>query len=251
MNDNMDNNMDNNIDNNLLNKYIEKDYKEIKDNNKSKNFTQLTFRTTYYILIFASCFSFITSIFLNSRKEQYILWIESTITGSAAYIYLYYNIAIEKENITYEKPMGWDSINLLRYTDWFITTPLMLFSFILILTLNSNISININDIIIIIILNWVMLSFGYIGEKKIITKINADILGSIPFFILFWLIYKKYVKGQNITNYILFGIYFIIWSMYGIIYLLDEGSMNQLFNILDCISKAFISTGITTYFLLK
>jgi len=218
---------------------------------KAQNFLQLSFRTTFYFLMLACTFTLIAVFFVKTNFIRYILLTELTITGIAAFVYNYYNNSIIKYNLTSESTLGWNDINRLRYFDWFNTTPLMLISFILILSLFNNIPINISLIIIIIILDFIMLSFGYIGEQNILNKILANILGFIPFLILFYIIYITFIKdSKDIKSIVLFITYFVLWSMYGVLYMFDEKIMNQTFNILDCISKAFVSIGITIYFLL-
>ena len=79
-----------------------------------------------------------------------------------------------------------------------------------------------------------MLSFGYMGESKVITYIFANILGFIPFIIMLYLIWKYYCNKSNIIVFIVFS---IIWSMYGIVYFFDNNSKNISYNILDIITK--------------
>uniref|UniRef100_A0A6C0JIG9 Bacteriorhodopsin-like protein n=1 Tax=viral metagenome TaxID=1070528 RepID=A0A6C0JIG9_9ZZZZ len=218
----------------------------------SINFTQLSFRTTLYFLLFASTLTFICSIFVKTTSMRNILWIESTITGSAAFVYLYYNEAIDAYNLCHENTLGWEGINQLRYIDWAITTPLMLISLTLILSMNSSIPVNGLRLFGIIVLDWFMLFFGYLGENHMICRTSADILGFIPFFGIFWLLYTQFLKGKtNQANMIIFGVYFFLWSLYGVLYMFDEKVMNTCFNILDCIAKAFVAIGISIHFLTK
>jgi bacteriorhodopsin len=218
----------------------------------ASNFTQLSFRTTYYFMILAFIVSFISSFLVKSKSARNILWIECIITGYAAYIYSQYNEAIDKYNLTHKKALGWDKVNNLRYMDWFITTPLMLATLILFLSLNTNQPINIGCLICLIMLDWIMLLFGYLGEQKRINKLLADILGFIPFSAIFWILYKNYIKGRtNKSNKLLFIAYFILWFSYGVLYMFDEKVMNTVFNILDCVAKAFVAIGISSTFLLN
>ena len=62
----------------------------IQNSIKSKNLTQLSYRTTYYFLILATIISFSASFFLKSNKRN-ILWIETLITAIASSIYYLYN----------------------------------------------------------------------------------------------------------------------------------------------------------------
>jgi bacteriorhodopsin len=181
-----------------------------------------------------------------------ILWIESTITFIASTVYYLYNIEIDKYNLSHENTLGWEDVNRLRYMDWALTTPLMLISLMFVLSMNSGIAIHLSQIVGIVILDWLMLFFGYLGEKHILDKMVADVLGFVPFFLMFGFIYKMFLEGKkNSENMVIFSIYFFLWIAYGVLYRFDEKTMNTVFNILDCVSKAFVSTGLTIYLLLK
>jgi hypothetical protein len=113
----------------------------------------------------------------------------------------------------------------------------------------SGIKINPVIILVIVLLDWIMLLFGYLGEKNILSKMKADICGFIPFIIIFIILYMIFIKNNNIViNNILFTAYFILWSMYGILYMFDKSVMNTYFNVLDCVAKVFVSIFITLRF---
>jgi hypothetical protein len=117
--------------------------------------------------------------------------------------------------------------------------------------MNTNIPITYSQILILVLLDWIMLLFGYLGEKHMIDRKTADFCGFVPFFVIFAMLYLQFIKGNNImVNNIIFIAYFIIWSMYGVLYMFDEKTMNKTFNILDCIAKAFVAIGISINFLL-
>jgi hypothetical protein len=138
-----------------------------------------------------------------------------------------------------------------RYLDWSITTPTMLLTLIIYLIYSYHIEnntevkleffnlVNENSINItyIFLLNWLMLIFGYLGEKKIIPTLLGIILGFIPFFIYYFIIYINYVKNTN--GLYLFLYFFIFWSLYGIVALFPYYLKNACYNILDLFSKNF------------
>jgi hypothetical protein len=94
-----------------------------------------------------------------------------------------------------------------------------------------------------------MLYSGYLGEKGKISKTTGCIVGFIFFAALFALIYVSFVKNCSKTfNFVLFGLYFFIWSLYGVVYLLDEETKNIMYNILDVTSKCFVGLGLWAYF---
>jgi hypothetical protein len=142
-------------------------------------------------------------------------------------------------------------ITYTRYIDWSISTPIMLITLILYLIYSyyrktndtaklefvDLIKKNSKNIIIILILNWLMLIFGYLGEKNIINKYIGITLGFIPFILYYILIYINYVKTKEGRN--LFVYFFIFWSLYGIAALLPYYLKNSSYNILDLFSKNF------------
>jgi len=103
--------------------------------------------------------------------------------------------------------------------------------------------------ITVILLDLFMLSFGYAGEIGWMTKQIADVCGFIPFIALFALLYKKY-KPKGTAGFLFFT-YLLVWSGYGVVYLLDETNMNIGYNILDSISKAMISLFISGFILIN
>ena len=52
----------------------------------------------------------------------------------------------------------------------------------------------------------------------------------------------------RIDNYVLYGIYLFVWSLYGIVYLFQEETKNIFTNILDLIAKCFIGISLWAYY---
>jgi bacteriorhodopsin len=208
------------------------------------NNLKLSFTITFYFLIFACFLSIVSLFFIKSKKLRNILCIETIITGFAVIIYSFYLKHIDKYNLTYQTSKDWLTINQYRYIDWTVTTPLMLISLILILSHDSSIVMKPLFILLIVLLDWIMLFLGYLGESKKISRLQADIFGFIPLAIIFYLIYSHFIKRKG---NLLFTVYVIIWSMYGILYMFNEQTMNTLFNLLDCIAKAFVCIYICLY----
>ena len=145
-----------------------------------------------------------------------------------------------------------------RYYDWVITTPSMLFILIVYLEFlknknevpdmndeNSTIEYlqnafknNKNSFLFIILLNWVMLTFGYLSETNKLDKYTAVFSGFIPFILYFLYIYFFYAKFTT-SGTILWGFFVLIWSGYGLSALLPYRKKNICYNILDIISKNF------------
>ena len=140
-----------------------------------------------------------------------------------------------------------------RYIDWTITTPTMLVTLILYLiylryrennldtsTLDFFTLLSDNSTIItnVLYLNWLMLIFGYLGEKKILPTYIGVILGFIPFLIYYFLIYINYAVFSK-NGLLIFWYFFFFWSLYGIVAFFPYYMKNSFYNILDLFSKNF------------
>lgn len=218
-----------------------------KKEKENKNFTTTSFRITYKLMLLACFIVLCTAMYVQNTNKRIILGIEFIITAVASYIYSRYNDTIDKNQLSHTKLFGWEEINKLRYVDWSITTPLMLVSLCLLLSMNSGIKITASFIATIVFLDWLMLWFGYLGETKQMDRTTADIVGFVPFFIIFYMLYAMFINGKSMVNNILYGVYFCIWVMYGVLYMFNEKIMNTYFNILDGIAKAVVAIGISIH----
>jgi hypothetical protein len=143
-----------------------------------------------------------------------------------------------------------ENITKFRYYDWFFSTPLMLISLIIYLIyarrenekteekldLFNLIKQNKKILIQILVLNALMLLFGYLNEIGILDKTTAVILGFIPFFIMFKLIYDNFAKYSP-EGLRLFKYFVVVWGLYGIAALTYYDIKNASYNILDLFSK--------------
>jgi len=203
--------------------------KKMTQGNRSNKTLVNTFNTTYYILIISAIITLLSSFIPLLKPIRYVFILESIICIIASYYYHYF---IKNLNT-----MDWTQITQTRYTDWAITTPIMLISLCILLSHNIKEKINTSNVLIIIAMNYLMLFIGYIGEMYYYNmKLFFSILGFIPFFIMFYIIYTNYY-GKNIINKYIFHFYVILWGLYGIFYLLDPLHKNITYNILDCITK--------------
>lgn len=144
------------------------------------------------------------------------------------YIWLVFNLR-KKDNIT-----------RYRYLDWFVTTPLMLLTLMIYydkksITVKDFIKNNRKEIIQVFALNSMMLLFGFLGELGVIDYKLGGILGFIPFFAMFRIIYSKYVK--DVDDKRLFYYFFIFWGLYGVAYFTKYEVKNSMYNILDLFAK--------------
>ena len=94
-----------------------------------------------------------------------------------------------------------------------------------------------------------MLLFGYLGETDNIDKSVGLMGGFAAFFMLYGIIYTKFIRSKNIfANNVLFYFYFIVWSIYGLVYYMEDGYKIITTNILDLISKCFVGLGLWAHY---
>jgi bacteriorhodopsin len=144
-----------------------------------------------------------------------------------------------------------------RYYDWFLSTPVMLFTISLyffyvnfIDVEDDNTSLekpfklfdfainNISQLTAIILLNILMLLFGFLAELGIMNRSLAFILGSAALCGSFGIIYENYGKQSKKTRRI-FWIMFGLWSLYGIAFLYPPVIKNIGYTVLDIFAKNF------------
>lgn len=208
-----------------------------------QNVLKNTFSITYTLLLTTAIITFIEAIRTPNPRIRHILNLETCISFVASY---FYSIFMTQIN---EKDVNWSHITQTRYVDWSITTPMMLLALCLVLSMNTDTVIHLKIIVLIVLLNYIMLLFGYLGEIKTIERIYATIFGFIAFLLMYFIIFINFVKPKySRANYVLFGIYFIVWSLYGIVYLFDEEYKNMITNILDLTAKCIIGLGLWVYY---
>jgi bacteriorhodopsin len=139
-----------------------------------------------------------------------------------------------------------------RYYDWFLTTPLMLFStaayygylahekesekepFSVWTFLNENSQ----WIALMLVFNVFMLLFGYLQEIGLISIVSSSLFGYLSLLGAFGILYTKFVS-KTPKQQILFYIMFILWSLYGIAAALPSLQKNISYNVLDIFAKNF------------
>ena len=210
-----------------------------------------SFYITYVFLITTGTITFIEAIRTKSPEVRNILNLETCISIIAAY---FYGKFVEQLK---EKKVDYDTINETRYTDWAITTPIMLLVLVLAFLYNSNGGkLNFMTFVLILIFNYGMLVSGYLGEQGVLEKVPANIIGFIFFAALYYYIYAVFLQDNyNFDNMILYLAFLILWAGYGILYFMDEVTKNVGYNVLDLFSKCFVGIFFwayyTTVFVLK
>lgn len=146
-----------------------------------------------------------------------------------------------------------------RYYDWFLSTPVMLFTISLYFYYvnfvdgvgDANIADftreNAKEITGFVILNALMLLFGFLAEIGIMNRGLAFVLGTGALIGSFGIIYKSYAKFSETTQNI-FWIMFGLWAMYGIAFLMPPVAKNLGYTALDIFAKNFF--GIFLYYII-
>lgn len=171
------------------------------------------------------------------------------------YVWLVMNFSQIKMNVT-----------IIRYFDWFITTPTMLFSMIAFMIYykkieeeknpDDSLSVyniyneNQQNILLVLLLNFIMLLFGFLGELKIINKMIAFLVGTVSLIYSFNIIFNNFVQGNKVNEYVYWST-FILWSLYGVAYLFSYNIKNTIYNILDIFSKNISALAVVLYVVYK
>jgi bacteriorhodopsin len=203
-----------------------------------------SFTITYILLLTTATITFIEALRTNIPMVRHILNLETCISIVAGY---FYSIFVEKTNNSDIK--NWSDITKLRYIDWSITTPMMLLTLCLVLGMHTKVPIKIGVFLLILFFNYAMLYIGYLGEINLLDRITGCLVGFIAFFAMFSIIFQTFVRPKYVqSNYVLYFLYFFIWSLYGVVYLFGEEWKNIAMNILDFIAKCFIGLGLWCYY---
>jgi bacteriorhodopsin len=169
--------------------------------------------------------------------------LETCISVVAGFFYAKFVFDLDKE-------IDYKQINNTRYVDWAITTPIMLLVLVLaFLYNNKDGALSFSKYIIILVLNYAMLGFGYVGEMGMLDKTTANGLGFLSFGGLYYYIYNNFLaKHNNSDNKLLFWIFVILWSLYGVFYMMDDVTRNVGYNVLDLLSKCFVGIFFWAYY---
>ena len=215
-----------------------------------------SFYFTYVFLLTTGIITFIESLRTPVPQIRHIMNLETCISIVASYFYGLFIKEIEtaeketklKAKSTNENNEQIDAIlpikkiNDMRYSDWVITTPLMLLVLSLVLSYENKIAIKLSSLFLLLIFDFLMLISGYLGEIGTISRASGTIAGYVGFFLLFGTLWNTYMSGSRVTNQskLVFVIYFVLWTLYGVAYQANESIKMISYNILDLIAKAFV-----------
>ena len=218
-----------------------------KTQQKNDKLVKFTFYITYAFLMTTATITFIEAMRTNDPKIRHILNLETCISVVAAF---FYSVFMKKINDTKpDEEINYKDININRYVDWSITTPIMLLVLLLAFCYNNGKSVSLLSFLIVLILNYGMLGFGFLGESGKMNKLTANLVGFVFFIGLYGYIYMSHIHGFNIfDNNMLYYAFLILWSIYGIVYFMNEKIKNISYNILDLWSKCFVGIFFWAYF---
>ncbi len=204
---------------------------ELKEN-KIK-FVKETFLFSCIFLFGTTLITFIESMKTDSIKARHILNVETAVSLIAGYVYSMFLSMTQRKDFTLEH------ITQIRYMDWAITTPFLILGLVLFFTFYSKKPISFTCFAFVIFFNYLMLLFGYLGENGYMDKMQGGIIGFIAYALMLYFLYRFFVKHDDFRHKkMIFIVFAIIWSFYGIAYYLDIENKNIMYNFLDVISKS-------------
>ena len=207
-----------------------------------------SFYVTYAFLLTTATITFIEAISTKIPQIRHIMNLETVISVVAAYFYDQFMIKLGKGSAE-TRTMDYKSINVTRYMDWAITTPVMLWALCLALGFNNKMALSGSFFLLILLLNYAMLGAGFLGEIGRINKRMSTVVGFVFFFLLYGVIFLKYLKPHNVfNNQIIFWAFVLFWALYGVFHEMEEENKNIGYNVLDLFSKCFVGIFFWAYF---
>ena len=226
------------------------------------NLVLSSFYLTYVFLLTTGVITFTEALRTPIPAVRHIMNVETCISIIACYFYGLFIAQIKKSQETPKTPKTQEgqepnttenndklasvipiaTINNMRYTDWFITTPFMLLALCMVLGYENKKQVRIYPLLLTLVFNFAMLLFGYLGEIRVLTKNVGSFIGFVFFFLTYGTIWKLYMTGSKITSQskYIFGVFLGIWSLYGVFYHTKESTKMFGYNILDLIAKAIV-----------
>ncbi len=146
-----------------------------------------------------------------------------------------------------------DDITHYRYYDWFLTTPTMLFSTASYygyldskeegarkepFSIGTFFQQNSNWILLMFLCNALMLWFGFLQEKNLLSIAWSSVLGYLGLLGSFGILYFQFVTKTS-QQQGLFYFMFTTWSLYGVAAMFPSLQKNIAYNILDVVAKNF------------
>jgi bacteriorhodopsin len=197
-----------------------------------------TFTASYLVLMGYTGLTLIEALRTTNTNVRHVMNIETTVSLVAGVAYSIFNEMIKEPMVDLHE------ITKIRYIDWSITTPLIIL--VILLFYGGPVHPLASVYGILILLNWGMLLFGYLGEQGIMDKLVGCGIGFAFFAAMLYTLYSCCVPSK--ANPTVFFLFAFIWSLYGIVYFLDEERKNIAYNVLDVISKAIFGVVLYLYY---
>ena len=169
-----------------------------------------SFYFTYIFLITTGTICFIEALRNPVPQIRHIMNLETCISVVAGYFYGLFVDKLnkaekeakesEENNDSKESELPLEKINDMRYTDWAISTPLMLLVLCMVLGMENKITVTFMSFILILLFNFLMLGSGYIGELGKLSATTANAIGFIFFFLMYGTVWKVYMSGSKVTK---------------------------------------------------
>jgi bacteriorhodopsin len=129
-----------------------------------------------------------------------------------------------------------------RYSDWFITTPLMILSMAVYYIYESGKTFTFEKykkpLVQMFIANFIMLLAGFLAEKGLMDRTVALGIGFAAFGFVFKKLYYEFRTEESDEIYKLLT---SVWALYGLAFMLPDVQKNIMYNGLDLISKNFFA----------
>ena len=207
-----------------------------------------SFVFTYITLLGVSLITIIEALRTNNSEIRHIMNLESSVSLVAGLVYAMFVEATKnmdmQQTITEHELQN---ITQMRYMDWAITTPLLLFTLLLFLTFNKR-SIPLSKLALIIGLNYIMLLSGYLGETRTVSYQVGFITGTTAFLLMLGVIYVEFVGESSRVHNVVFTMFSIIWSLYGVAYYVNGVPKQIMYNVLDAVAKGLFGVFLWLYF---
>lgn len=215
----------------------------------------VSFYLTYVLLITTGTITFIESLRTPIAAVRHIMNLETCISVVAAF---FYGRFVQTLDAAGGGAPDYAALNRMRYTDWFITTPIMLLVLALALSYNNGKTVGVRAYGVLLALNVAMLLSGYLGDPARaagapgaarLTRNQALALGFAAYAALFAFVWHAFVRGsRGADNYVIFALYAGLWGLYGVAYAMDEAKKNVVYNALDAAAKCFTGIFLWAYF---
>ena len=174
----------------------------------------------------------------QSQRLRNLLNLETSVSFVASLFYSFFLQKIDEGRITLTE------ITPYRYLDWAITTPMLL----LVLMMFLQTPVHLPTFLTAVALNYGMLASGYMGETDQLSRTTGSVMGFVFFAALIALLLFTYARGFTRVDTLVFSVFTVVWSLYGVVYWLDEKNKNLAYNALDVIAKVFFGLFIWVYY---